>query len=138
MTIGEATGSDLEWLASRAQLVISPALRAIKAVDGAGRIVAMVGFDGWTPNACSLHVAVEHPAALRHVLRAAFEIAFCRLGKQVVTAVVLSTNKRSLRLVRHLGFVESGRIRNGWAPGVSLLLFEMQRADCRWIPQEDD
>ena len=126
---------DLAWLASRAGLTVGPQLRGVKAVQD-GRIVAMLGFDGWTPAACSVHVAVEHPAALRHVLRLGFSIPFVEMGKHVVIAAVLSTNKRSLNLVRHLGFRESGRIRNGWAVGVNLHLFEMQRSDCRWIPQE--
>ena len=97
----------------------------------------MVGFDGWTNNACALHVAVDHPAALRHILKPAFRIAFGQLQKQVVTAGVLSTNERSLNLVRHLGFTESGRIPNWWMPGVDLHLFSMQRGECRWLEDKD-
>lgn len=136
MKVSEAFGQDLLWLASRAQLTVNGGLRAIKAEQD-GRIVAMVGFDGWTNNACALHVAVDYPAALRHILRPAFRIAFGQLGKQVVTAGVLSTNERSLNLVRHLGFTESGRIQNWWMPGVDLHLFSMQRGECRWLEDEN-
>lgn len=130
------------WIAERAGLVVGPSFRAIEAVDASGRILAMVGYDGWLgpecaagrPNACSLHVALEHPAALRHVLRHGFEIPFVRLGIQLVTCMVLSSNERSLTLVRRLGFRETMRGVGWWAPGVDMVLFEMRRESCRWVP----
>ncbi|WP_242394854.1 GNAT family N-acetyltransferase [Anaeromyxobacter oryzisoli] len=128
------------WIAERAQLVCGSQFRALEAVDG-DRIVAMVGFDGWTPNAVSMHVALDHPSALRHVLRPAFGIAFDAppggAGKGVAVATVLSTNRASLRLVKHLGFREVGRITGGWERGVDLVLLELSRERCRWVAHQD-
>jgi hypothetical protein len=121
------------WLAERATLVIGDQFRAIEAIDDAGRIHGMVGFDGWMPNAVSMHVALENPAALRSVLRTAFRIAFLVADKGVARAYVLSTNTRSLALVARLGFTFAYRSVNGWAKGVDIILFEMRREDCRWL-----
>ena len=127
---------DLTWLASRAGITVHPGLEAIKATDKNGRIVGMVGFDGWTPASLSMHVAVEYPAALRHLIRPAFSLAFDRLQKHVVLATVLSTNKRSLILVRHLGFRETHTIIDGWSVGAHLVIHEMRRPECRWLEPE--
>jgi RimJ/RimL family protein N-acetyltransferase len=96
----------------------------------------MVGYDGWMNGAVSVHVAVEYPAALRHVLRPGFGIPFTELGMRLVLCQVLSTNAASIRMVKHLGFKEVFRGREWYAPGVDLVFFEMRRSDCRWIPQD--
>ncbi len=128
----------LPWLAQRATLVVSPSLRAIEAVnERTGRVLGIVGYDGWLPNACAMHVAIEEPVAVRRLIGPAFGIPFVELGLGLVLAWVLSTNERSLRFVRHLGFRETHRIRDGWRLGVDLVLLEMRREDCRWIPQRE-
>ena len=123
------------WLAVRAQLTIGPEFRAIEAIDDAGRILAAVGYDGWAPNSVSMHVALEHPAALRHILRPAFRIPFVEFNKGVVFGTVLATNEKALRLDLHVGFREVARLKDAWAPGVDVLILEMRREDCRWIGQ---
>jgi RimJ/RimL family protein N-acetyltransferase len=129
---------DLTWLASRAGLSVHPSLEAIKATDTTGRIVGMVGFDGWTPGSVSFHVAVEYPAALRRLIRPAFNLAFVQLKRQVVLATVLSTNKRSLHLVEHLGFRRVCEIKDGWDVGAHLVIHEMRRHECRWLETDGE
>lgn len=123
----------LDWFAERANLTISPAFRAIEAIDEAGRIHGAVGYDGHTPNACCIHVALDNPAALRHLLKPGFGIPFIEMGKGVLLATVLGTNKRSLRLVPRLGFRPVHRIADGYQPGVDVYLFEMRKESCRYI-----
>lgn len=137
ISVRAAPESHLPWIAQQARLAVTPQLRAIEAVDERnGRILGMVAYDGWLPNACAMHVAISEPIAVRRLLRPAFGIPFleCKLG--IVLAWVLGTNERSLHLVRHLGFKETHRIRDGWEKGVDLVLFEMRRENCKWIPQE--
>lgn len=136
MRVLPAHPSDYEWIAKRAELCIGPQFRAIKAVDASGRIHGMVGYDGWTGNAVSMHVAVEHPMALRSLIGPGFRIPFLEFGKGVALAMVLSTNARSLAMVPVLGFRETHRIRDGWAVGVDLVMFEMRREECRFVPQQ--
>jgi hypothetical protein len=133
MIIRAAPPEHYPWLAERAGLVCGPAFRAIEAVDEAGRIHGMVGYDGWTENMVCVHIALEHPAALRHLLKPGFGIPFLELGRGVLVAQVLSTNERSLRLMTRLGFTYLSRVRDGKAKGVDLCLFEMRAEDCKWI-----
>jgi RimJ/RimL family protein N-acetyltransferase len=124
------------WIAKRASLVIGPGFRAIEAVDREGNIAGMVGYDGWTDNSVSMHIALDNPAALRHILRPAFGIPFVEFGKGVVFGTVLSTNEKALKLDKHVGFREVARLKDAWAKGVDAVVLEMRREDCRWIPQE--
>lgn len=133
MIVREATRDHYDWIAKRANLVAGPEFRAIEAVDASGRIHAQVGFDGWTPNAVTMHIALDSPAALRSIIGPAFRVPFVGLGRAVVLASVLSTNERSLALVRHVGFRELCLVRDGYAPGVGIYMFEMRREDCRWL-----
>lgn len=135
MIVRAAAPDHLPWLAERAGLAIHPALRAIEAVDDAGRIHGMVGFDGWTKNAVCLHVALDNPAALRHLLKPGFGIPFIELGLGVALAPVASTNDRSLKLVPKLGFRFAYRVRDGLDKGVDLIWFEMRKEECRHIRQ---
>ncbi len=135
MIVRAAPPEHFSWIADRAGLVPGGGFHALEAVDASGRIHGMVGFDGWTPNAVALHVAIDHPAALRHLIRPSFAIAFESFGRSVVVATVLSANTKSLRLVRHLGFREVMRGRDWWAPGVDMVWHEMRREECRWLEQ---
>lgn len=127
------------WIAERAGLTLHPGFGALEAVDEDGRILGMVGFDGWWAGAVALHVALEHPMVLRRLLRPAFGVVFDvpprGFNKAAATATVLSTNTRSLRLVQHLGFrhIHTGRDYAG--PGVHIEFFEMRREECRFIPR---
>ena len=120
------------WIAKRAGLVIGDSFRAIEVMDGE-RILGMVGFDGWTPNSCSLHIAVESPIALRKLAYRGFYTVFVGLKRGVALASVLSTNLRSQRMVQGLGFREVARLRDAWMPGVDMLIYEMRREECRWL-----
>lgn len=100
---------------------------AIGAYAADGRILGMVGYDGWTPNSCCMHVAIDSPIAIRRLRRPAFGIPFRELNKGLVLASVLSTNKESLWFVDRLGFKRVARIKDGYEPGVHVMLFEMRR-----------
>lgn len=131
MKVGPAPPEHYRWIAERAHLVIGDTFSAIEAVDKKGLIAGMVGYDGWTPNSCCLHIALDRPIALRALVCEGFATVW-RTGRTVALASVLGTNERSLNLVRHLGFREKTRIHDGWMKGVDLVLFEMRRETCRW------
>src|SRR5690349_6091525 len=127
MLVRIAPREHIQWLVERAELAWTPGLAAIEAVDDKGRIHGMVGFDGEMPNALSMHVALDNPAALRRLVKAAFRVAFNVYGKGVVRAMVRGSNARSLALVTHAGFKFVFRSIDGWAKGEDLVLFEMRR-----------
>lgn len=150
MIVRAAHPDHYNWIAERATLVVHPAFRAIMAAESGdtcescrarkephGRILGMVGYDSWWDGAVGLHIALDNPIALRRLVTAGFGAAFdappAGFGKRAVTATVLSTNGRSIQLVRHLGFrhVHTGRDYAG--PGCDVEFFEMRKADCRYV-----
>lgn len=124
-----------EWLRERTGCAMSPDFRALEAVDAAGRIRGMVGFDAWTPNACQAHMAVDTPMAWRDLLPAACRYAFIDSEKNVVLGIIPGHNERSLNLAEHMGFREVARLADAWSAGIPLVVHEMRRADCRWLKE---
>jgi RimJ/RimL family protein N-acetyltransferase len=122
------------WLVERAECAITPGFRAIAAEDQ-GRIVGMVGFDGWTPNSVTMHVALDSPACLRSLLPEIFDYAFRQAGKGLALGIIPAGNERSVNLAKRVGFREAYRVRDGWSVGEDLIVLEMRREECRWIPQ---
>lgn len=132
--IRAAPEAHVPWLAERANLAITPQLRCLEAMDEeSGSILAMVGYDGWMPNCCQMHVAVDRPFAAKRFLRAAFGIPFIETGRDLVVGWVLGTNQKAIDLDRRLGFRETYRVHDGWMRGVDLVLFEMRKNECRWL-----
>lgn len=130
--VRQAPAEHYGWIAERAHLVVSSGFRAIEAMIG-GRIVGMVGFDGWAPNSCSMHFAMDKPIALRRLIRPGFGISFKELKLGVVFVQVRSDNERSLRVVQSLGFREACFLRDAYSVGVGVHVLEMRREECRWL-----
>jgi len=80
-----------------------------------------------------MHVSLETPAAFRPLLRVAFAYPFENLGLRVLTGNTPANCVRALQLSKHLGFTETHRTSDGWAPGVDMVHTELRREDCRWI-----
>lgn len=135
MIVRVAQPESYPWLAGRLGLSPSEQFRAIEAVRPDGSIAGMIGYDGWTPNSVTLHIALDSMPALRCLLRAGFVGAFELGQRQIANCVVRSDNARSLRLVKHLGFRKVATLRDAWAPGVHFVVFEMRKAECRWLKE---
>lgn len=121
------------WLVDRTGLNLSLGFRAIEAVDEAGRIHGMVGYDDWTPNSVQMHVAIENPAATRSLLRHAFQYPFKEAGRGLVVGVTPGHLARALKFNKSIGFREVYRIKDGWTPGTDIVIQEMRRDECRWL-----
>lgn len=126
------------WLTERTRYRPASDFRAIEAVDEAGTIAGLVGFDHWNPNSAQIHVALDRPALCRNLIRAAFEFPFLQAGRGVLIALVAEMNSKSLNLAKRFGFTVAHRVADGWASGVDLLVMELRKENCRWIrPQTE-
>lgn len=132
MPVRAATADEFSYLTERSGYLPGSGFRGIVQEVG-GRVVGLVGFDGWTPNAVWMHVAVDSAGACRELLRAAFLYAFVETGRGVALGSVRASNARSLRLASRLGFRECARIHGGWARGEDVVLLELRREECRLI-----
>ena len=123
------------WLCSRIEYSPTVQFRALEVVDATGRIRGMVGLDGWTPASVQMCIALETPIAARALLRPSFDWVFNQEGKDVAFALVSSANQEALDFDRSLGFRTVGRLLGAHSKGIDLVILEMRRADCRWLPR---
>lgn len=135
MIVQAALPAHFGWIRDRAECAIGPDFRAIEAIDRRGVIAGMIGFDSWTPNSVTMHVALDNPACLRSLLPAIFDYAFVQAGKGLALGIIPAGNERSVNLAKRVGFREAYRVRDGWAVGEDLIVLEMRLEECRWIPQ---
>lgn len=134
MRVHATPTSGFAWMTERSGYTPGPGFRALHVEDAAGRVLAMVGFDGWTPAAVWMHVAVDAPHVARTLLRFAFDYAFRQCGKHHVMGLVRASKVGLLEMSRRAGFAEVARLRGGWAADEDMVILQMRRDECRWIP----
>lgn len=107
------------------------------AILEAESIGACVVFDYWTPNGVQGHVYAPRLDLLfsRTFLREVFTHIFIKSDRDVIVAITPGDQKGSLAVSSWLGFKEKYRVRDGWKPGVDMVLKELRRVDCRFLAQ---
>lgn len=121
-----------EWVAQRIHGRFHAEDSAAIGEERNGRIVGGVIYESMVADrSCVTHIAIEGRVS-REFWHAACSYAFdqCRLVK--VIAPVSSDNTKSVKLVSNMGFREEARIRDA-APRGDLILFTLQREDCRLL-----
>jgi hypothetical protein len=127
-----AGGRGLAWQRERTGVYFTEAAKGLAAVDSSGRYRGVVGYDQWTKNSVEAHMAVDTPIAWRTLLPHVFVWPFQHVG--VILGIISASNVPSCRMVDALGFKQLNRIRDGWAPGEDLVLWEMRRENCSYLP----
>jgi len=98
-----------------------------------GNLVAVVGYCGFHSKSCVCHIAsVGKNWMSKDFLWAIFDYPFNKLGVSVILATVSSNNEDSLKLSRHLGFVDKAYIEDAHQDG-DLVILAMRRENCRWL-----
>lgn len=99
-----------------------------------GRLIAGVMCDWWNGASIYMHVAGEGKRWLdREFLWFAFHYPFEQLKCNVVIGLVSSANEAALRFDRHLGFVESARIKHACPDGDLVVLTITKDQASRWL-----
>ena len=133
MNVVAASADDFAWLVERTQCGVTDGFRAIKAERADGSIAGMVGYDSWTENAVSAHIALDTPVALKALLPAIFEYPFLECGKGVLLATIPESNRASWSLCLHLGFDVVARVPDGWDVGDGLVMLQMRAESCKYL-----
>jgi RimJ/RimL family protein N-acetyltransferase len=102
----------------------------------AGKLIAVVGYNGFNGAICSMHNAGDGNWISREYLREAFRYPFETCARSHIVVTVAANNHRALKLNKHLGFEVMHRFRDGWEPGVDTVIMAMTKQACRWIRQE--
>jgi hypothetical protein len=87
-------------------------------------IMGMVGMDGWTPNAVTMHWYIRHPRCLLPLWREVCKYLAMH-GKKKIVGTTPSNNTRALRtMYDKLGWRKVATIEGGWADGVDIIISE--------------
>lgn len=104
-----------------------------------GKHVAAIVFDNFLHNCVSATIIVQDPMALRHgILEQAFEFAFSFAHKEWMYVLVAANNTKSLKLAKHLNFVEKTRMPDAFADGVDMILMSLHRDQCAFVQPKDE
>jgi hypothetical protein len=120
-----------EWLCSRIGLVPTENIQCLGTVNG-GRILGVVGFDGYNGASIQMHVAGEPGWLTRGLIKATFDYAFNVCKVNVVLGLIPSGNVQAIRFNSMLGFSVRDTI-EGAHPDGSLVLMAMYRRECRYL-----
>lgn len=106
------------------------------AIERDGALAAAAVFDTFSRTSCFLHLVSDGSKQFlnRQFIVHVFAYPFIQCGYRRVSAMVAESNEKSLRLVKHFGFVEEGRLRQDTDDGSDLMVFGMLRSECRWLP----
>jgi RimJ/RimL family protein N-acetyltransferase len=105
-------------------------------VNEYNQIEIVIGFTAFIGKTCQIHIAaLKGGYTPKQVLRAAFEYPFLQLGMEKVFGIVNSLNTRAMEYDRKVGFKEAARFEGVHDDGGDLVVFCMDKADCRWIKE---
>ncbi len=134
--IAQCTPAEAAYFASLIGYTPSIGFKAIKHTKD-DKVLAVVGYDYWTPNSVQMHIWIQSPKAFssRQFIREAFRYPFEICGRGLVIGVTPGDNAKALEFNRRIGFREVYRIKDGWSLGTDVVIQEMRRAECRWLDQ---
>jgi L-amino acid N-acyltransferase YncA len=100
-------------------------------------LMGVVAFNGFWGHVCTMHTAGEGNWISRKLIWRSFDYPFRQLGLRAVLAPVAASNERALRFDRKIGFKEVHRVSEGWDAGDDLIVLQLLREDCHWLPRLD-
>jgi len=100
-----------------------------------GKLIAVVGYNGFLPQSCQIHVASTDVYWLnKELLFAIFDYPFNKLKLNAIIAPIYKGNVKSLNLCRKLGFEQIADIPYAHLYG-DLVVMLMRRNHCKWLQQ---
>ena len=113
-------------------------LQAIFWVNEDNLIEWVIGYTAFIGKTCQMHmVNLKGGYTPKQLLRAAFEYPFNQLGIEKAFGIVNSLNTKAMEYDKKLGFKEAVRFAGMHEDGGDLVVFEMNKADCRWIREQN-
>ncbi len=105
-------------------------------VDENDQIEWVIGYTAFIGKTCQMHmVNLKGGYTPKGLLFGAFDYPFNFLGLEKVFGIVNSFNTKAMEYDKKLGFTEAIRFPGMHCDGGDLVVFDMNKADCRWIKE---
>jgi len=113
-------------------------LQALFWVGEQDKIEWVIGYTAFIGKTCQMHmVNLKGGYTPKQLLKASFDYPFNQLGIEKAFGIVNSTNVKAMEYDQKLGFKEAVRFAGMHEDGGDLVVFEMNKADCRWIRERN-
>ncbi len=119
------------WTAARLGTVYTDQCASALGLVRNGEIVAGVIYENWNGKSLMAHMVVEG-ALTPAFIASIFDYAYRICGVAKVICPVAVTNKRSARLVEHMGFTAEATLTDCHPDG-DLVLYTLRATDCRFL-----
>lgn len=111
-------------------------LQALFWANKENQIEWVVGYTAFIGKTCQMHmVNLKGGYTPKDLLRAAFDYPFNQCGIEKAFGLVNSNNTKAMEYDQKLGFTEIMRFNKLHDDGGDIVVFEMNKADCRWIKE---
>lgn len=111
-------------------------MQALFWVDQDNKIEWVIGYTAFIGKTCQMHmVNLKGGYTPKGLLFSAFDFAFNHCGLEKVFGIVNSKNTRAMEYDQKLGFKEALRFAGMHDNDGDLVVFHMDKADCRWIKE---
>jgi len=111
-------------------------LEALFWVNEDNKIEWVIGYTAFIGKTCQMHmVNLKGGYTPKKLLFSAFDYSFNYRGLEKVFGLVDSNNIKAMQYDQKLGFKEAIRFPEMHDSGGDLVVFEMNKADCRWIKE---
>ena len=112
-----------DWVANHVGLLSSWGGFYAMGAEHKGELTAGVVFNNFTNSSATVHLAVSKPKKiLSELLDHAFLYAFETCSLRRLTGLVEANNAKSLKIIKHLGFVEEGVMREAGTDGQDIIV----------------
>ena len=126
-----------DWIAARAECVYCADSKGMVAYED-GKLVGAVAFDHWSHNSVHIHIAVDNMLIFKHGWpEAVFDYIFNQCDKGIILGITPACNERSVRFIKHIGFVEVFRLKDGFEEGIDFVVTEYRKENCKYIRKEN-
>jgi|3_EtaG_2_1085321.scaffolds.fasta_scaffold19628_2 RimJ/RimL family protein N-acetyltransferase len=134
---------DWEWIQVLLGIAATDKTRGIVAIRDTGERTEPVGvavFDNWTFNSVCVHWWIDTPMVIRNgFFEEIADYIFNVCNKQIMIGLVPSTNEKTIKLAKHIGFEEVYKVKDGYQLGVDQVVLEGRLENLgHWLPNTNE
>jgi hypothetical protein len=129
--------AEWDWFKTHNKIVMTEDTRGMVAImDGKPAAACAIShFQGYSVEG---HQVILRPIVIRYGWFEVMCDAMYGSCVEVLYGMVPANNVKSLKLHKHMGMQETGRIPNASAPGIDYIVMSLQRQDCRYLEENDE
>ena len=102
------------------------------------KVLAAAVLDQWTRTSVQGHILIKSSIAIRRgFLQEVFNYVFNTCDRRIFLGLTPGDNLKALKFNEKLGFRTVYEVEDGYDVGVPYVVVRMDKADCRWIEQDE-